>query len=122
MIATNGTIYWRISFGSSAITREEELIVSFDTEHEKFRTLSYPANLPYINKKKTRIMELGGRLCLVDIKSASVSSTMVIWTLKDYDNCIWVKGYSIDMAANWDIRFVLIAKDYEQWRNNFGPN
>ncbi|CAK9170669.1 unnamed protein product [Ilex paraguariensis] len=71
-----------------------EAIVSFDLGKEEFGTISPPDGCLDPNGLWF-LVELRGCLCLVD--NASRPSAMDIWVLKDYENHMWVKEYSIDM-------------------------
>ncbi|KAL3644236.1 hypothetical protein CASFOL_012168 [Castilleja foliolosa] len=72
----------------------DEAIVSFDLEKEEFGTLSPPEGC-FDPHGAWSLVELGGRLCLVDSMASPL--TMDIWVLKDVENQRWVREYSINM-------------------------
>ncbi|XP_073289896.1 F-box protein At4g19940-like [Primulina huaijiensis] len=72
----------------------DEAIVSFDLEKEEFGNVSPPEG-HFDPQGAWSLVELGGRLCLVD--NAARPLMVDIWVLNDLDNHIWVRDYSIDM-------------------------
>ncbi|KAL0410305.1 UNVERIFIED_CONTAM: F-box protein CPR1 [Sesamum latifolium] len=89
----------------------DEAIVSFDLEKEEFGTLSPPEDC-FDPNGAWSLVELGGRLCLVDNMARPL--TMDIWVLKDFENQRWVREYSINMNAytNDVLKFV-VPLDYQ---------
>ncbi|KAL0338782.1 UNVERIFIED_CONTAM: F-box protein CPR1 [Sesamum angustifolium] len=88
----------------------DEAIVSFDLEKEEFGTVSPPEGC-FDPNGAWSLVELGGRLCLVDNMARPL--TMDIWVLKDFENQRWVREYSINMNAytNDVLKFV-VPLDY----------
>ncbi|KAK4414885.1 F-box protein CPR1 [Sesamum alatum] len=88
----------------------DEAIVSFDLEKEEFGTVSPPEGC-FDPNGAWSLVELGGRLCLVD--NVARPLTMDIWVLKDFENQRWVREYSINMNTytNDMLKFI-VPLDY----------
>lgn len=88
----------------------DEAIVSFDLEKGEFGNVSPPEG--HFDPQGTwSLVELGGRLCLVE--NAARPLMVDIWVLNDLDNHIWVREYSIDMNGyGSDLFKSIIPLDY----------
>ncbi|KAH6779247.1 hypothetical protein C2S52_010484 [Perilla frutescens var. hirtella] len=88
----------------------DEAIVSFDLEKEEFGTVSPPEGC-FDPNGAWSLVELGGRLCLVD--NVTRPLTMDIWVLKDIENHKWAREYSIQMNVYTnDMLNFIIPLDY----------
>ncbi|KAL1547930.1 F-box protein-like protein [Salvia divinorum] len=89
----------------------DEAIVSFDLEKEEFGTVSPPEGC-FDPNGAWSLVELGGRLCLVD--SMIRPMTMDIWVLEDVENHKWVREYSIQMNGyTSDMLNFIVPLDYQ---------
>ncbi|KAL8488309.1 hypothetical protein ACS0TY_024548 [Phlomoides rotata] len=84
----------------------DEAIVSFDLEKAEFGTLSPPEGC-FDPHGVWSLVELGGRLCLVDNKTSP--QIMDIWVLMDIENQRWVREHSIhmNMYTNEMLNFIV---------------
>ncbi|KAL7096289.1 hypothetical protein ACP275_10G071400 [Erythranthe tilingii] len=93
-VLVNNVFYWMIWDEYNELG--DEAIVSFDLEKEEFGIVAPPEGC-FDPHGAWSLVELGGRLCLVD--NAARPSTMDIWVLTDLESRSWVKEYSIHMSA-----------------------
>ncbi|KAF8407841.1 hypothetical protein HHK36_006978 [Tetracentron sinense] len=82
----NGALHWM------ALGEGVYVVLAFDIETEEFNVIRFPENFDH--SRETNVLgEFGGLLCL----TVAAPGGMDIWMLKDYENHVWAKEYSINL-------------------------
>ncbi|XP_017970505.1 PREDICTED: F-box protein At3g07870 [Theobroma cacao] len=111
----NGSLHWKIDLVWER--REDEQILSFDLDAEKFWILPIP---PCVirNPETLNLAELRQDLWLSHY-DYSIPHVMDMWVLKDFEKFTWVKVYSIDFSpintstGKYELTFVLNVRNEE---------
>ncbi|OVA05816.1 F-box domain [Macleaya cordata] len=116
-VIINGTLYWMVDRRRyydvyHFYPSRKHLIVSFDTETEKFNTLKHDVCLPLSRKelKQVHLLEFEGRLCLCDPARDASSTELDLWVLNPTTK--W-----------WFLKYILTLPEHDQyfstWPNAF---
>lgn len=84
-ICVSGTIYW------APQARNGNSVTAFDVGEEKFRSVAVPPEAPLWDELNTSIIQIDGRMAIVDYQDVGrrISTVMVIWKLEDSVKGVW---------------------------------
>uniref|UniRef100_A0A5B7BYK0 F-box domain-containing protein n=1 Tax=Davidia involucrata TaxID=16924 RepID=A0A5B7BYK0_DAVIN len=96
-VSVDGVVYW-LGWDQDE-PEDNKHLVSLDLYTEEFRIVPYPSHFSSVtfidvDLDFMSLVELRGCLCLVD--NVSMNAVMNVWMLKDRENLIWEKLYSIN--------------------------
>ena len=86
-VCLNGTIYWTKDIGFE----NDTIIMAFTVGDEKFRSVPAPPTDPMWEFKRSRMIQMGGHIAILDYQEEAgrISNVMIIWKLEDSLNGIW---------------------------------